>query len=134
MSKTIEVLPETGEETICLRLTGTITTDDFIQNFDNLVKDRVGKYGRYNLFAYYDADFQGWEPEAADLSFKCISTLGKMVVRAAYINPPESRFLMMKILKPILTGEVRYFNADQYDEAMEWAKTGKDVAKKAKGK
>lgn len=119
---TIEILPETGSSLLCLRLTGTITTEDYINFFDTPLKAIVEKYGHYSLYANYDPAFVTWSPEAADLSFKCITEFSPKVRRASYVNPPPSRFLMMKLLDPILTGEVRYFNEGEQEKALAWVK------------
>ena len=124
MSATVELLPETSGSVICLRLTGTITAGDFIAYWEKPLKAIVEKYGHYSLYANYDTAFVSWSPEAADLSFKCITEFGPKARRCAYVNPPASRFLMMKLLDPILTGEVRYFNESEQKVALAWAKEG----------
>lgn len=118
--KTVEILPETSGAVLCLRLTGTVTAEDYLTFFDAPLKAIVDKYGHYSLYVDYDPGFEGWSPEAADLSFKCIAECGPKARRCAYVNPPQGRFLMMKLLDPLLTAEVRYFNENQKSEALSW--------------
>ena len=73
MTKTITKLPETTKDILCLRLTGTITPEDFTENFGDPVYKMVAENDQYNLYVFYDENFEGWSREAADLSFKCIS-------------------------------------------------------------
>lgn len=120
MSTTIITLPETTENTICLQLTGMITAEDFTTLFDMPVQKAVEAEGYYNLFIYYDSAFEGWTREAADLSFKCISKYSPRARRLAYVNAPDSRMLMMKMLEPMMQAEVRYFDEEQKDEALLW--------------
>jgi hypothetical protein len=117
---TITTLPETKDATLCLRLSSEITADDFNDFFDTPLKEIVAKYNYYNLYIYYDPTFRGWSPEAADLSFKCISTFSPKARRLAYVNAPDSRMLMMKMLEPIMNAEIRYFDDDEKQQALEW--------------
>lgn len=120
MEKTITILPQTSGATLCLRLTGDITADDFSAYFDAPIKEIVPVHGYYNLYVFYDENFQSWTKEAADLSFKCISTFSPKARRLAYINAPDSRMLLMKMLEPIMQAEIRYFDIGQQQEAMDW--------------
>jgi hypothetical protein len=120
--RTIITLSETSSTMLCLRLTGEITAQDFNDYFDAPLKEMVARNGYYNLYIYYDPDFSGWSPEAADLSFKCISTYSPKARRLAYVNAPDSRMLMMKMLEPIMNAEIRYYDEEQKEEALAWVK------------
>lgn len=120
MPHTITTLPGTSETALCLQLTGMITANDFTTYFDIPVQKAVEKHGFYNLYIYYDSEFEGWSREAADLSFKCISKYSPKAKRLAYVNAPDSRLLMMKMLSPIMQAEIQYFPATQKDEALSW--------------
>lgn len=117
---TIEILPSTHDATLCLRLSGEITAQDFIDYFDTPLQDILAKHGYYNLYVHYAPDFKAWSPEAADLSFRCISTCSPKARRLAYVNAPDSRMLMMKMLNPIMHAEIRYFDEPQRQEALDW--------------
>lgn len=120
MSKTIIRLPQTNNTTLCLQLTGIITADDFTELFGNPVQHMADTYNYYNLFIHYDSAFEGWTRDAADLSFKCISQYSPKARRLAYVNAPDSRMLMMKMLSPIMKAEVKYFEEADKDEALTW--------------
>lgn len=122
MPHTITIMPETQGCTLCLRLTGTIAADDFINKFGDRVRDIAEKYNHYDLYILYDEHFEGWSREAADLSFKNIAQYSPKARRLAYVNAPESRILMMKMLKPMMNAEVRYYNLSEKDEALAWVK------------
>lgn len=118
--ETITVLPQTSGATLCLRFSGEVTAEDFVRNFDDRLKAILEKHDYYNVYLYYDPSFTGWSKEAADLSFKCISKYSPKARRLAYINAPDSRMLMMKMLEPIMNAEIRYFEDDEQQEAMDW--------------
>lgn len=120
MSKTVIILPETSQTTLCLQLTGMITPEDFTEFFDTPVRYMADHFEYYNLYAYYDPAFKGWSREAADLSFKCISLCVPKARRLAYVNAPDSRMLMMKMLSPILRAEVKYFEESEKEAALKW--------------
>lgn len=119
-NQTIEILPQTQAATLCLRLSGEITAQDFTDYFDTPLRNIIAKHGYYNLYIHYAPDFRAWSPEAADLSFKCISTCSPKARRLAYVNAPDSRMLMMKMLEPMMQAEIRYFDEEQRQEALDW--------------
>ncbi len=120
MSETISILPETHGATLCLRMTGMVSAEDFTKNFGSRVQDMAEKYDHYNLFVLYDENFEGWSREAADLSFKNIAQFSPKARRLAYVNAPDSRILMMKMLQPIMNAEVKYFDLHEKEQAMTW--------------
>ncbi len=120
MTDTVTILPETTATTLCLRLSGIITAEDFSKNFGDRIKDITEKNNHYNLYILYDENYEGWSREAADLSFKNIAQYSPKARRLAYVNAPDSRILMMKMLQPIINAEVRYFNLSEKDEALAW--------------
>lgn len=121
MGKTIEILPETADSVLCLRFSGIITPEDFINELENPLLQIIEKYDHYSMYIDYSPAFIKWSPEAADLSFKCITACGPKVRRCAYVNPPQERLLMMKLLNPITTNaDVRYFNNGEQQIALDW--------------
>jgi len=123
MNKTIITLPETDLTTLCLRLTGIIQRDEYLNDFDLPLRIMVETYGTLNLCLIYDEKFEGWCPEAADLSFKNISDLGPAARRVAYVNAPDSRHLLMKMMDPLMHAEMRYFDLADEAEALLWVKS-----------
>lgn len=122
MAATVKILPETDETTLCVALHGYVSATDYAEFFDSPLRSIQRVNGFYNLVIVHEADFQGWEPGAADLSFRAIASLGHTVRRAAYVNAPDSRMLMMKMMQPILNADIRFFETEQQQEAIAWAK------------
>lgn len=123
MKKSITILPETEGAVLCLSFAGTITSADFIEFHEKPLLDIISKYDHYSLCSIYEEDFEGWSEEAADLSFKCITKISPKARRAAYVNAPDSRRLLMKMVQPLTSLEVKYFDAAQKSEAIAWVKS-----------
>lgn len=120
MTNTITIMPETSATTLFVHLHDTISVDDYIQFFDTPVRAIQQKNGWHNLLVYYDRDFKGWSEQAAALSFKCITDIGSTARRLAYVSPPDQRILLMKMMRPIIKAETRYFNLEDLDDAIAW--------------
>lgn len=118
--KTVEILPETNDTTLFIRLRGTVTEEDYMENFDKPVKEIAYGQGMYNLCVIHDESFKGWSEGAAYHSFECISEIGARARRLSYVNAPDSRRLLMKMLSPIVQAERRYFDAEEEEEAIAW--------------
>lgn len=125
VSKTVITLPGTDENSLCLRLTGTVDAADYEEFFYAPMRTFLAAGTRYNLYLLYDEKFTGWTEEAADLSFKCISSTVSLARRVAFVDAPDSRMLMMKIFLPVMAGEIRYFETDEAEQALIWVKEQK---------
>jgi hypothetical protein len=121
MGKSIQILPQKAGAVLCLRFTGIVTPEDFISEFETPLHRILDQYGHYSLYIDYSKEFIKWSAEAADLSFKCITACSPKALRCAYVNPPQERLLMMKLLNPIAArAEVRYFNDGEQQVALDW--------------
>lgn len=120
---TIIQLPQTDQTALFIQVSGTINRDDYMQYFDAPVRAICRDNGWYNLYIDHLPDFNGWAEDAAALSFKCISECGPHARRLAYVNPPDSRRLMMKLLDPIINAELKFFEDGEQDKAIEWIKS-----------
>ena len=122
MSQTVITLSGTDENSLCLRLDATVTAADYEEFFYAPVRVFITSGTKYNLYIEYAPEFKGWTEEAAHLSFKCISATASQAIRVAFINAPYSRMLIMKILLPIMSGEIQYFDTNEAAEALIWVK------------
>ena len=118
----IVVLPESDEKTLCVTLKGVVTLDDYKKRFYDRLKTIHEKNGGYNLLINYDESHKGWDKEAAEMSFQSIIDVGKDAKKLAYVNAPDSKMLQVKISRPILGGEIRFFEKDELDKAIKWIK------------
>jgi hypothetical protein len=123
MSQSITILPETDDRTLCVHITGVLNADDFEKSFITPVKTLIAGHGEFNLYAFYSDDYQGWDPSAADSSFKTYSELGPFGRRCAYVNAPDSRHLILKMMRPLMPdADIRFFDSDEAGKALAWAK------------
>ena len=118
--RTVTIMPETTETTLFVCLSGKVTKDDYMEFFDKPVKEIAYGQGWYNLCVVHDDDFQGWDEGAAYHSFECIAEIGERARRLAYVNAPDSRRLLMKMLSPIVKAELRFFDSEEKEEAIDW--------------
>lgn len=122
MNETITILPQSNDTVLCVRLTGMVSATEYAEKFGAVVEKMAKNYKNFNLLVFYDEAFEGWSLEAADLSFKNFSQFSPHAHKLAYVNAPESRMLMMKMLKPITNAQVRYFDKNALVEALEWVR------------
>lgn len=123
-ASSVVVLPESDETTLCVEMKGLIRRQDYEKNFRNRILDITSKKRRFNVLIFYAPSFKGWEPEAADLSLKSIMELGKKINRQACINTPNMVVFRNKLSSALFGGETRYFDKNNYNEAMVWVKGG----------
>lgn len=121
-SSCVAILPESDAHTLCVRLTGLVSKEDYAKNFGERLAKIANEQGRFSLCLIYGPDYKGWEPGAAELSFKSIIDYGKKAARLAYVNPPESKILQIKLAKPLFSGDIRFFNTDEEKKALAWVK------------
>lgn len=114
----ITLLPDSDDQTLCLQMTGQITPDEFENKYRQEIEKRIDKNGYFNMLVYYDRNFKGWDPQAAEMNLKAIITLGRKPRKLAYVNPQKSKIMLMKLAQPILEGEIRYFAEDELAEAL----------------
>ena len=122
---TVIVLPQTDDHTLCVEFTGLIRAEDHRKAFAENLGPMVEKNGWYNILIYHRPDFKGWEPDAADISLRTIMEYGKFCRRRAVVSPTEKLIMMQKMSGQLFGGETKYFNDDQFQEALAWVRGGK---------
>lgn len=123
MQSSVTLLPESDETTLSVLVTGVVKADDFEKNFIMPIKAMIASHGEFNLCAFYSDDYQGWDPAAAESSFKTYANFGAFGRRCAYINAPDSRHLILKMMRPIMpNADIRFFETEESDGAIAWAK------------
>jgi hypothetical protein len=119
----IVILPESDDRTLCVSVSGVLEVEDyencFYQPLDKMVK--AGK--KFGLLMIYTKDYKGWSKEAADRSFQSIIEHGKFARKLGYVNPPESKIFQIKMARDLFSGEIRFFEEDQLQEAIKWIKS-----------
>lgn len=122
MGKTVTILPETRGAILCLRFSGTVCLEDYAVFFDASLQKIVADFGYCSVLIHFDESFTGWTEEAAALSFKNIAAYMPVAKKIAYVNAPDSRMLLAKILEPTTAAETRFFDTQEIRQALDWIK------------
>lgn len=122
MKTAITILPESDDRTLCIVMSGIVTADVYNEFFMKPLEKIIARHGIFNLCAIY-TDYEGWESDAAEISFKFYTKISRQIGRVSFINAPDSRHLLLKMLEPVMpNAQVKNFEPDQKDEAIAWAK------------
>jgi hypothetical protein len=117
-----EIMPQSDDRVLCLRITKPITGDGYQQNFITRLDQMIDRHGEIRLLVWY-ADYKGWEEDAARNNMLSAVQYGQKICKVAMIDPPQSRIIDAKIKAPLLSGEVRIFTATEFDQALDWVRT-----------
>jgi hypothetical protein len=114
----ITFLPESQENLLAARFSGTLTRDDYGQ-FRDRAEQLMRQYGKVRCLLELD-DIQGCEPGAAwdDLKFG-LSHLGRFE-GCAVVGDRRWEEWMIKLSKPFFP--VEYFDRSQRDAALDWVR------------
>lgn len=121
--QSVVIMPESEGNVLCIRHSGLITSEDHTAYLTNQFPGLIQEYGTVNVLIFYDDDYKGYTPEAADSSIRSMLDYGRFVRKLAYVNPPETRIMLHKILHEVITGEVRFFNKESLADALQWIKS-----------
>lgn len=123
--KSVLILPESDERTICVQFDGPVNREDHEKYLTGEVAKRADKLGSFNLVIIYNDDHLFQDYQAAEANIRGLMSFAARCTRAAYVNPTQRKMLQIKLLEPLFAGEVRFFNAEERDEAIAWAKQGR---------
>ncbi len=116
------IMPQTDDRTLCIQIERTISSEGYEENFLPRINKMVAEYGEIRVLIYYKK-FQGWEEEAAKNDMETTARFGRKIVKMALVNPPEKVMFKSAIKKPILAGEVKSFDEEDLNKAIEWVKS-----------
>lgn len=119
------ILPESDARTICVLFNGPVSRDDHEKYLTGEVARRADKNGFFNLVIVYNDDHHFRDSEAAEVNIRGLMSYASRCTRAAYVNPTPRKVLQIKLLLPLFAGEVRFFNTEERDLAIAWAKQGR---------
>lgn len=118
----VVMMPESDTRTLCVQLVGTVTKGDYDANFYKPLQKFVDAETPFGLLIDY-THYKGWHEDAAARSFESIIDHGKFARRMAYVAAPDSKVTQIKVAKPLLGGEVKFFKADELAKAVQWVKS-----------
>jgi hypothetical protein len=121
-SRTVQILPETQDNILCVSYSGIVNADDYERVLQPALKAALAASGTFRLLIHYAPGFKGWEPEAAAANFRNINDVNPTAERMAFVNPPERKVLQLSLQKFMWKGQVRLFDQAELDNALGWIK------------
>ena len=115
-------MPETTEEALCVKVDKVISEEGYRENFLPRLKTMVEKFDEVRILLYY-ADFKGWEHDAAKEDMVTSALFGNKLTKFALVNPPESEIFQKFMKKDLFAGEMKMFNEDKLQDAIDWVKS-----------
>ena len=116
-----ELLPETKDEFIDVRVTGRITDEDF-ESVTLILEHAIARHGKIALF-WEMRGFEGWTAGGLWADSKFDARHANAFTRIAMVGEKKWQEWMTGLMKPFTSAAVRYFDEAHRPAAMEWART-----------
>ena len=126
----LQIIPVSEGNTIAVRASGKLSHEDY-QKFIPELEKHVKEFGKVTLLFEFD-NFTGWDLEAAKDDFKYGMKHLADFERIAMVGDKAWEHWMAFIAKPFLiSGEVRYFNRENLQDAWDWLREKQEFEKAA---
>lgn len=117
----LQILPQSQGYILGVKATGKFTNQDYREFLLPRLADLIKEHGRVRLLLYLNDDFQIGEPEAL-----AIDPFGRehkdTFEKIAVVGASWWLSLKMKLVIPLLGGQVRNFSRSQLSDAWAWIK------------
>ncbi|MBF9253453.1 STAS/SEC14 domain-containing protein [Pontibacter sp. 172403-2] len=114
----LQVLPETTDEMLAVRVSGELTNEDF-DRYRELIRDRMKATGEARLY-YEMADLDWVKPGAALENALFDIVHGREYGRVAMVGEKTWQEWAAKLISPVKKKGVRYFDLTEREQAMAW--------------
>ncbi len=116
-----ELLPQTEGNVLGVRVSGTVTGDDY-ERFRPVIDARVREHGAVRLLIHMH-DFDGWDDlEAMWEDAKLDAAHYADVERLAMVGEERWQDWVTRLTDLLVPGDVRYFDEADLDEAWAWVR------------
>ncbi|MBU0800643.1 MAG: STAS/SEC14 domain-containing protein [Alphaproteobacteria bacterium] len=115
------IMPESDDRALCMEVDKPISRDGYLGNFVPRVEAMLKARGEIRLLVHFK-EYHGWEAEAATMSMGGLMEYGSKFRKFALVNPPKKEILRSKVNDPLMSGETRYFETDELQDAIAWVK------------
>ena len=116
----IEIMPESSGNIFGVKASGKLTHSDYRQILIPRLESLFEQHGKLNVLFLMDADFDGWELDAAwdDASYglRHNADFGKLAI----VGGPAWVEWCIKLAGFLMKGEIRVFSSQQVAEAWDW--------------
>ena len=117
----LEILPESHANILGLKVTGKFTSRDCQELLIPRLKAMIKEHGRVRALFSLEEDFQGWDLEA--LQQEAFGPQHRDdFQRIAVVGASWWLSLQLKLIAPLISGEVRNFSRAELPEAWNWIK------------
>jgi hypothetical protein len=118
----IEMLPESEGNTLVLRATGKLTDQDYKEVMIPYLENIIKQYGKARVVMYMDENFKGWNANAMWDDMRFGMSHRHDFERMCIVGGPKCVEWGTKLGKLMMSGEIKYYPANAYDEAVAWTK------------
>lgn len=114
-----EVLAQSHDQLIGIRVTGTLSDDDYKSVLIPTLEAALAKGGKLRVLLLFE-DFEGWDLHAAwDDAVFGMEHRGDFE-RLALVGAPSYVEIGMRLFAPLMSGSVRSFTAESEQAAWAW--------------
>jgi len=118
----LEVLPETHDDLLAVRVSGQLTNEDF-DLYRELIRDRMKRYGMARL--YYEMAGLSWVKPTVALENGLFDLVhGREYGRVAMVGEKLWQELAARLISPVKKKGVRFFDISEREQAMQWVREG----------
>ena len=114
----IEILKTESDKIIAFKMSGKLHDEDY-KHFVPSVEAAIETHGKVRMLAQFH-DFHGWDMKALWDDIKFATKHCNHIERIAMVGEKTWEKWMAKICKPFTLAKIRYFDADQADQARAW--------------
>ena len=114
----IEILKTNSDKIIAFKMSGKLHDEDY-KHFVPSVEAAIETHGKIRMLAQFH-DFHGWDMQALWDDIKFATKHCTHIERIAMVGEKTWEKWMAKICKPFTLAKIRYFEADQVDQALAW--------------
>lgn len=118
----VEIREEAEGKIFAIKLSGKLTKQDY-QHFVPEIERRIQQHGKLRMLVEMH-DFHGWKAAALWEDIKFDAKHFADIERLALVGERKWEAGMAAFCKPFTTAKVRYFDVEQYEEAVAWLHEG----------
>ncbi len=114
----LQIIPSPHEDVVVVKAAGRLTDEDynvFVPELEKIISQR----GPVSVLLEFE-NFKGWEPKAMWDDFKFGLKHPDDFNKMAIVGEKAWQHLFAVIAKPFTSGEIRYFDHDQIQDAWDW--------------
>lgn len=116
----IEVLPQTEGNLLAVKATHKLTNQDYKETLIPRLEAIVRDYGRARFIIDLSNDFHGWDVSAMWDDVRFGVTNRNSFEKMAIVGGPKTVEWGTKLAKMFMSGEVKCFPTNAYNEAIDW--------------